>query len=136
MYIIIFIKNVLRWCPFVHLFDAPFQNSVYGHETKNTYTNVLLQNCYLYLHFYSNIFSCSGLSLTNTGDSKGDHCYSTLLLRHAQEHCYIYFHWYIWNLCPIFLTAAHVITRLLLDEIYLPLGISVSLSLSIFCLLM
>ena len=23
--------NVLRWCPFVHLFDTPFQNSPYGH---------------------------------------------------------------------------------------------------------
>ena len=23
--------NVLRWCPFVHLFDKPFQNSPYGH---------------------------------------------------------------------------------------------------------
>ena len=23
--------NVLRWCPFVHLFDIPFQNSPYGH---------------------------------------------------------------------------------------------------------
>ena len=25
--------NVLRWCPFVHLFDTPFQNSPYGHES-------------------------------------------------------------------------------------------------------
>ena len=23
--------NVLRWCPFVHLFDTPFQNPPYGH---------------------------------------------------------------------------------------------------------
>ena len=23
--------NVLRWCPFIHLFDTPFQNSPYGH---------------------------------------------------------------------------------------------------------
>ena len=23
--------NVLCWCPFAHLFDAPFQNSPYGH---------------------------------------------------------------------------------------------------------
>ena len=23
--------NVLRWCPFFHLFDAPFQSSPYGH---------------------------------------------------------------------------------------------------------
>ena len=23
--------NVLRWCPFVHLFDTPFQNSPHGH---------------------------------------------------------------------------------------------------------
>ena len=22
--------NVLRWCPFVHLFDTPFRNSPYG----------------------------------------------------------------------------------------------------------
>ena len=25
--------NVLRCCPFVHLFDTPFQNSPNGHET-------------------------------------------------------------------------------------------------------
>ena len=23
--------NVLRWCPFAHLFDTPFQNPPYGH---------------------------------------------------------------------------------------------------------
>ena len=23
--------NVLRWCPFLHLFDTLFQNSPYGH---------------------------------------------------------------------------------------------------------
>ena len=26
-----FEMNVLRWCPFVHLFDTLFQNSPYGH---------------------------------------------------------------------------------------------------------
>ena len=26
--------NVLRWCPFVHLFDTLFQNSPYGHELR------------------------------------------------------------------------------------------------------
>ena len=24
--------NVLRWCPFVHLFDTHFQNSPYSHD--------------------------------------------------------------------------------------------------------
>ena len=23
--------NILRWCPFVYLFDTPFQNPPYGH---------------------------------------------------------------------------------------------------------
>ena len=33
MYIVIFkwMMNVLRWCPFVHLFDTLFQNTPYGH---------------------------------------------------------------------------------------------------------
>ena len=26
-----FEMNALRWCPFVHLFDTPFQNLPYGH---------------------------------------------------------------------------------------------------------
>ena len=28
--------NVLRWSPFVHLFDTPFQNSPYGHDSCGT----------------------------------------------------------------------------------------------------
>ena len=28
--------NVLRWCPFLHLFDTPFQNSAYGHVVRPT----------------------------------------------------------------------------------------------------
>ena len=31
--------NVLRWCPFVYLFDTPFQNSPYGHELKEQNQN-------------------------------------------------------------------------------------------------
>ena len=31
---IYFEMNVLRWCPFVHLFDTPFQNSPYGHACQ------------------------------------------------------------------------------------------------------
>ena len=30
-----FEMNVLRWFPFVHLFDTPFQNSPYGHANEN-----------------------------------------------------------------------------------------------------
>ena len=27
--------NVLRWCPFVHLFESAFRNSPYGHGTEH-----------------------------------------------------------------------------------------------------
>ena len=36
-----FEMNVLRWCPFVHLFDTPFQKSPYGHGH-------LLLSCFRY----------------------------------------------------------------------------------------
>ena len=28
--------NVLRCCPFLHLFNTPFQNSTYGHAYKSS----------------------------------------------------------------------------------------------------
>ena len=33
MYIYIGV-NVLRWCPFFHLFGTPFQSSPYGHKDR------------------------------------------------------------------------------------------------------
>ena len=39
--------NVLRWYPFVHLFDTPFQNSPYGHAdaaTRGTLAKVVKAN--------------------------------------------------------------------------------------------
>ena len=35
--------NVLRWCPFVHLFDTTFQNSPYGHAFHKRLGNKELQ---------------------------------------------------------------------------------------------
>ena len=40
-----FEMNVLRCCPFVHLFDTPFQNSPYGHLMCSG--NMIIKSCAL-----------------------------------------------------------------------------------------
>ena len=51
--------NVLRWCPFVHLFDTPFQNSPHAHKItdvlklRNSATiDLSCSDFSFYEHFY------------------------------------------------------------------------------------
>ena len=45
--------SILHWCPFLHSFDTPFQNSPYGHETDAfltsfTFFRVSYRKCLCY----------------------------------------------------------------------------------------
>ena len=74
-----------------------------------------------YLNFF---FFLSGFSFTDTDDSQdsrgreGTIFYSTLPLPPAHEHSDIYLQLCMWDDYHVFLIAALVFTRLLLDEIY------------------
>ena len=49
--------NVLRWSPFVHLFDTPFQNSPYGHvNLKHMVNDFVLRSTLLNLKHIVNDF--------------------------------------------------------------------------------
>ena len=67
----------------------------------------------------------SGSSFRDTDDSKncrerkGTIFYSSLPLSPAHEHSYIYLQLYMWDDYHLFLIGSHIITRLLLDGIYL-----------------
>ena len=39
LHIIIFGVNILRWCPFIHLFDTSFQNSPFSKQNKRNNNN-------------------------------------------------------------------------------------------------
>ena len=81
---------------------------------------VMIRVVEVMLHF----FFLSGFSFTDTDDSQGSRgregsiFYSTLPLPPAHEHSDIYLQLCTWDDYHIFLIAALVFTRLLLDEIY------------------
>ena len=67
-------------------------------------------------HRTEGIHPCFSLSLTPT---------------HKHKHGDIYLQLYIWNVYLLFLIAAHVLTRLLLDEIYPPVEINIRLNVTL-----
>ena len=86
-------------------------------------TNLLL----IFKSFFYLVF----IDMNKWHDSRGregDHLYSSLPLPLAHEHSDIYFQLCIWDDYRRFSIAVHAISRLILDEIYLPLGISVWLN--------
>ena len=79
---------------------------------------------FLFLSFHQNFYH--GHWRFRGQQGKGaEHLYSYLLFPPTQEHSDISFKLCIWDDYHVLLIASHVITRLLLDKVEPPLGISV-----------